>query len=149
MTRYYLLIIAGTVINHSSGFFKIAFGENATDVARLHALAKIASQHNWYFSPYDNKAADFLLKISLSFGCLPDELGICHFSGCRFMAAYKTFAKTHQVQPQAANKQASGKRKAHRQAASLPRSVIQHAESVRRTKPKFVLSELINYLQQF
>ena len=96
MTRIYLLIIAGTVINHSSGFFKIALGESAEDVARKHALAKLAAQHNWYFSQYDNRASDFLLKISLSLDVLPDELGIVHVSGRKFMAAYKKFTKPQQ-----------------------------------------------------
>lgn len=149
MTRIYLLIIAGTVINHSSGFFKIALGESAEDVARKHALAKLAAQHNWYFSQYDNRASDFLLKISLSLDVLPDELGIVHVSGRKFMAAYKKFTKPQQAQQQTDNKQASGKRKASRQTAGLPRRVIQHAECVTRTKPKFVLTEFINYLQQF
>ena len=148
MTRYYLLIIAGTVIDHHSGFFKISIGESAEDVARRHAIAKLAALHNWYFSIYDNTAADFLLKISLSLGCLPDELGIIHVSGRKFMAAYKKFTKPQQAQQQADNKQASGKRKASRQAAGLPKNVLQHAECVTRTKPKFVLTEFINYLQQ-
>ena len=147
MTRYYLLIIAGTVIDHHSGFFKISLGESAEDVARKHALAKLAAQHNWYFSIYDNKAADFLLIISLSLGCLPDELGIIHVSGRKFMAAYRRFNKTQQEQQQADNKQATSKRQASRQAAGLPKNVIQHAERVARTKPKFVLTEFINYLQ--
>lgn len=149
MTRCYLLIIAGSVINHHSGFFKITLGESAEDVARKHALAKLAAQHNWFFSQYDNRASDFLLKISLSLDVLPDELGIVHISGRKFMAAYKKFTKPQQAQQQTDNKQASGKRKASRQAAGLPRRVIQHAESVGRTKPKFVLTEFINYLQQF
>lgn len=149
MTRIYLLIIAGTVINHSSGFFKITLGESAEDVARKHALAKLAAQHNWYFSQYDNRASDFLLKISLSLDVLPDELGIIHVSGRKFMAAYKKFAKPQQAQQQTDNKQASGKRRASRQAAGLPKNVIQHAEARVRTKPKFVLTEFINYLQQF
>ena len=149
MTRIYLLIIAGTVINHSSGFFKITLGESAEDVARKHALAKLADQHNWYFSQYDNRASDFLLKISLSLDVLPDELGIIHVSGRKFMAAYRKFTKPQQAQQQAGNKQASSKRKASRQAAGLPKNVLRHAESVTRTKPKFVLTEFINYLQQF
>jgi len=149
MTRIYLLIIAGTVINHSSGFFKITLGESAEDVARKHALAKLATQHNWFFSQYDNKASDFLLKIALSLDVLPDELGIVHVSGRKFMAAYKKFTKPQQAQQQTDNKQASGKRKASRQAAGLPKNVIRHAECVTRTKPKFVLTEFINYLQQF
>lgn len=148
MTRYYLLIIAGTVIDHHSGFFKISIGESAEDVARRHAIAKLAALHNWYFSIYDNTAADFLLKISLSLGCLPDELGNIHVTARKFMAAYKRFTNTQQDQPQASNKQASGKRKASRQAAGIPKNVLQHAECVRRTKPKFVLTEFINYLQQ-
>ena len=149
MTRIYLLIIAGTVINHSSGFFKITLGDSAEDVARKHALAKLAAQHNWYFSSYDNKASDFLLKISLSLDCLPDELGVIHVSGRKFMAAYRKFTKPQQAQQQTDNKQASDKRRASRQAAGLPKNVIRHAERVTRTKPKFVLTEFINYLQQF
>lgn len=149
MTRIYLLIIAGTVINHSSGFFKITLGESAEDVARKHALAKLAAQHNWFFALYDNKASDFLLKISLLLDVLPDELGIIHVSGRKFMAAYKKFANKQQAQHQTDNKQASGKRRASRQAAGLPKNVIRHAECVERTKPKFVLTEFINYLQQF
>lgn len=148
MTRYYLLIIAGTVINYHSGFFKISLSESAEDVARKHALAKLAAQHNWFFALYDNKTSDFLLKISLSLDVMPDELGIIHVSGRKFIAAYKKFTKPQQDQPQASNKQASGKRKASRQAAGLPKNVLQHAECVRRTKPKFVLTEFINYLQQ-
>lgn len=149
MTRYYLLIIAGTVIDHHSGFFKISIGDGAEDVARKHAIAKLAAQHNWYFSLYDNKASDFLLKIALSLGCMPDELGNIHVTARKFLAAYRRFTNTQQVQQQAGNKQASGKRKASRQAAGLPKNVLQHAERVRRTKPKFVLTEFINYLQQF
>lgn len=149
MTRIYLLIIAGTVIDHSSGYFKITLGDSAEDVARKHALAKLAAQHNWYFSQYDNRASDFLLKISLSLDVLPDEMGIIHVSGRKFMAAYKKFTKPQQAQQQTDNKQASGKRKASRQAAGLPKNVIRHAECVTRTKPKFVLTEFINYLQQF
>ena len=148
MTRIYLLIIAGTVINHSSGFFKVTLGESAEDVARKHALAKLAAQHNWFFSQYDNKASDFLLEISLSLDVLPDELGIVHVSGRKFMAAYKKFTKPQQAQQQASNKQATSKRKASRQAAGLPKNVIQHAEARVRTKPKFVVTEFINYLQQ-
>lgn len=149
MTRYYLLIIAGTVINYHSGFFKISLGDSAEDVARKHALAKIAAQHNWFFALYDNKASDFLLKISLSLDVLPDELGIIHVSGRKFMAAYKKFANKQMAHHQTDNKQASDKRRASRQAAGMPRQVIQHAESVGRSKPKFVLTEFINYLQQF
>lgn len=149
MTRIYLLIIAGTVIDHHSGFFKISIGESAEDVARKHALAKLAAQHNWYFSQYDNRASDFLLKISLSLDVLPDELGIIHVSGRKFMAAYKKFTKPKQAQQKTDNKQASSKRKASRQAAGLPKNVLQHAEARVRTKPKFVLTEFINYLQQF
>ena len=149
MTRYYLLIIAGTVINHHSGFFKISLGESAEDVARKHALAKLAAQHNWFFALYDNKVSDFLLKISLSLDVLPDELGIIHVSGRKFMAALRKFTSTPPELQQASNKQASSKRKASRQAAGLPKNVLQHAERVRRTKPKFVLTEFINYLQQF
>lgn len=68
MTRYYLYIKTGVVLNQYSQFYKVAIGESAQEVRTLAWLESYAFEHGHFFVLWSVNAADFYLKCIQSVG---------------------------------------------------------------------------------
>lgn len=146
MLRYYLLIIAGRVIDDDTLYFKISVGDNKADQMNVHVLKVLAAENGWYFNQYDHKTSDFLLQIALSQAMMPDDLEIRQMKLQMFLHTWLTFCKANNVpRKDAAHSQVSHQR-AHRQPKISQISVLRHAESGKRIKPKFLLKDFKHYL---
>lgn len=146
MTTYYLLICAADTVNEDTRFFKIAAGSSAIDATRIHALRMLASSQGWYFAKYTHDTADFLLKISLSLRKMPDDLNFRHLRVGQFLSAWKSFSQSQCSGNKPDRKTTESRKQARRKAFNVPDNVIQHAESVRRTKPKSLHLDFMVYL---
>lgn len=146
MTKFYLLIIAGKVIDEQSRFYKIAIGSGAADAPRLHALKVLASSQNWYFRPYTHEVAEFLLRVAISMSRMPDELLGGVITAEKFLSAWKKFSKLQCSGQHPINKPTSGRKQALNQRFKPPKQVLQTAECVARSKPKFRQIHFIEYL---
>ena len=146
MTTYYLLICAADIINEDTRFFKIAAGTSAIDATRIHALRLLASSQGWYFAQYTHDTADFLLKISLSLRKMPDDLNFRHLRVGQFLSAWKSFSQAQCSGNKPDRKTTESHKQARRKTFNVPDHVIHHAESVRRTKPKSLHKDFMDYL---
>lgn len=146
MLRYYLLIIAGRVIDDNTLYFKISVGDNKADQMNVHVLKVLAAENGWYLNQYDHNTSDFLLQIALSQAIMPDDLEIRNMKLQNFLHAWLTFCKANNVpKKDAAHSQVKHQR-AQRQPKISHLSVLRHAESVTRSKPKFLLQDFRRYL---
>lgn len=148
MTKSYLLIIAGEVIDYSTRFYRIKVGSSVADQAKLHVLSMLAYQQNWYLAEYTHTTADFLLRISLSLSVKPDDLDLRTLPVAKFLSAWKKFSKLHSADGVPTSSKQFSRRQAHRQRETSPKGVLQHAESVRRIKPKSLVKDFNAYLAQ-
>ena len=146
MTTYYLLICAADIVNEDTRFFKIAAGSSAIDATRIHALRLLASSQGWYFAQYSHNTADFLLKISLSLRKMPDDLNFRHLRVGQFLSAWKSFSQAQCSGNKPDRKTTESHKQARRKTFNVPDHVIHHAESVRRTKPKSLHKDFMDYL---
>ena len=146
MTTYYLLICAADTVNEDTRFFKIAAGSSAIDATRIHALRLLASSQGWYFAQYTHDTADFLLKISLSLRKMPDDLNFRHLRVGQFLSAWKSFSQAQCSGNKPDRKTTESHKQARRKTFNVPDHVIHHAESVRRTKPKSLHKDFMDYL---
>lgn len=146
MTTYYLLICAADTVNEDTRFFKIAAGSSAIDATRIHALRLLASSQGWYFAQYSHNTADFLLKISLSLRKMPDDLNFRHLRVGQFLSAWKSFSQAQCSGNKPDRKTTESHKQARRKTFNVPDHVIHHAESVRRTKPKSLHKDFMDYL---
>lgn len=146
MTTYYLLICAADIINEDTRFFKIAAGTSAIEATRVHALRLLASSQGWYFAQYSHNTADFLLKISLSLRKMPDDLNFRHLRVGQFLSAWKSFSQAQCSGNKPDRKTTESHKQARRKTFNVPDHVIHHAESVRRTKPKSLHKDFMDYL---
>lgn len=146
MLRYYLLIIAGRVIDDDTLYFKISVGDNKADQMNVHVLKVLAAENGWYFSQYDHKTSDFLLQIALSQAMMPDDLELRQMKLQKFLHAWLTFCKANNVPKNNAARSQVNHHRAHRQPKISHVSVLRHAESVTRSKPKFLLQDFRRYL---
>lgn len=149
MTTSYLLIVAGDVIDYTTLFCRIKVGSSDADQARLHALRVLASQQNWYFAKYTHNTSDFMLRISLSLSVMPDELNIISLPIAKFLSAWKKFRQHQSADRFPTSSKQFSRRQAHHQRVTSPKGVLQHAESVRRIKPKSFLKDFYAYLIPF
>lgn len=146
MTTYYLLICAADTVNEDTRFFKITAGSSAIDATRIHALRLLASSQGWYFAQYSHNTADFLLKISLSLRKMPDDLNFRHLRVGQFLSAWKSFSQAQCSGNKPDRKTTESHKQARRKTFNVPDHVIHHAESVRRTKPKSLHKDFMDYL---
>lgn len=146
MLRYYLLIIAGSVIDDDTLYFKISVGDNKADQMNVHVLKVLAAENGWYFSQYDHKTSDFLLQIALSQAMMPDDLEIRQMKLQKFLHAWLTFCKANNFPKKDAARSPVSNHQAHRKPIFSQVSVLRHAESVTRSKPKFLLQDFKRYL---
>lgn len=146
MLRYYLLIIAGRVIDDDTLYFKISVGDNKAGQMNVHVLKVLAAENGWYFSQYDHKTSDFLLQIALSQAMMPDDLEIRQMKLQKFLHAWLTFCKANNVPKKDAAHSPVSNHQAHRKPKISQVSVLRHAESVTRSKPKFLLQDFKRYL---
>lgn len=146
MLRYYLLIIAGRVIDDDTLYFKISVGDNKADLMNVHVLKVLAAENGWYFNQYDHKTSDFLLQIALSQAMMPDDLEIRQMKLQKFLHAWLTFCKANNVPKKDAARSQVSHQRAHRQPKISQISVLRHAESGTRIKPKFLLQDFKRYL---
>lgn len=148
MVSIYLLIISGDVIDETSSFFKIKVGSGAADTAQFHALRVLAAQRNWYFAPYNHESADFLDKIAVSLAKTPDRLGIKTMTVKDFLKAWKDYSNKLSDGIRMMKQLRVSHQKALNKRQKPPKEVIQHAESVRRIKPKSLLIDFKAYIHQ-
>lgn len=146
MLRYYLLIIAGRVIDDDTLYFKISVGVNKADQMNVHVLKVLAAENGWYFNQYDHNTSDFLLQIALSQAIMPDDLEIRNMKLQNFLHAWLTFCKANNVPKKDATRSKVSHQRAQRQPKISHVSVLRHAESVTRSKPKFLLQDFRRYL---
>lgn len=146
MTTYYLLICAADTVNEDTRFFKIAAGSSAIDATRIQALRLLASSQGWYFAQYSHDTTDFLLKISLSLRKMPDDLNFRHLRVGQFLSAWKSFSQAQCSGNKPTKKTTENRKQAHRRAFNIPDHVIRKAESVRRTKPRSMHLDFMDYL---
>lgn len=146
MLRYYLLIIAGRVIDDDTLYFKISVGSNRADQMNVHVLKVLAAENGWYFNQYDHNTSDFLLQIALSQAIMPDDLEIRNMKLQNFLHAWLTFCKANNVPKKDAARSLVSHQRAHRQPKISHVYVLRHAESVERSKPKFLLQDFRRYL---
>lgn len=146
MLRYYLLIIAGRVIDDDTLYFKISVGVNKADQMNVHVLKVLAAENGWYFNQYDHNTSDFLLQIALSQAIMPDDLEIRNMKLQNFLHAWLTFCKANNVPKKDAARSQVSHQRAQRQPKISHVSVLRHAESVTRSKPKFLLQDFRRYL---
>lgn len=146
MLRYYLLIIAGRVIDDDTLYFKISVGDNKADQMNVHVLKVLAAENGWYFNQYDHKTSDFLLQIALSQAMMPDDLEIRQMKLQKFLHAWLTFCKANNVPKKDAARSQVSHQRAHRQPKISQISVLRHAECGTRSKPKFLLKDFKHYI---
>lgn len=146
MLRYYLLIIAGRVIDDDTLYFKISVGDNKADQMNVHVLKVLAAENGWYFNQYDHNTSDFLLQIALSQAIMPNDLEIRYMKLQNFLHAWLTFCKANNVPKKDAARSRVSNQRAHRQPKISHVSVLRHAESVTRSKPKLLLQDFRRYL---
>lgn len=136
MIKYYLLITSGAVLDGSSKFYKVGVGNSQRDKLALNKLREFAAANGYYFSLYDNDAAEFLYNIAKSFGCQVYHLPTRRYS-IRDMIGFAIDGKTIH-DPDFVLPQVSYMRSYLEPAFYFQqkRSVIHHAESGTRIKPK-------------
>lgn len=62
MTRFYLFIDAGKVVDGSTAFYRVGIGTSKRDVSCFRQLARIATAKGSYFHRWDNTTSDFLTR---------------------------------------------------------------------------------------
>ena len=62
MTRFYLFIDAGKVVDESTAFYRVGIGTSKRDVSCFRQLARIATAKGSYFHRWDNTTSDFLTR---------------------------------------------------------------------------------------
>lgn len=62
MTRFYLFIDAGKVVDESTAFYRVGIGTSKRDVTCFRQLARIATTRGSYFHRWDNSTSDFLTR---------------------------------------------------------------------------------------
>lgn len=70
MTRYYLYIFAGSMIDLNTKFYRVAAGSSKQGLQDLEFLTNYAKENFHYFSIWSKDVDDFLIKIADS---LPHE----------------------------------------------------------------------------
>lgn len=62
MTRFYLFIDAGKVVDESTAFYRVGIGTSKRDVSCFRQLARIATAKGSYFHRWDSSTSDFLTR---------------------------------------------------------------------------------------
>ena len=62
MTRFYLFIDAGKMVDESTAFYRVGIGTSKRDVSCFRQLARIATAKGSYFHRWDNTTSDFLTR---------------------------------------------------------------------------------------
>ena len=62
MTRFYLFIDAGKMVDESTAFYRVGIGTSKRDVSCFRQLARIATAKGSYFHRWDNSTSDFLTR---------------------------------------------------------------------------------------
>lgn len=68
MIHYYLMIIAGKVVDDSTTFYKVGVGSSKRDKLALCKLSEFAAANGHYMHIMDNETTEFLGKIADSLG---------------------------------------------------------------------------------
>lgn len=68
MVHYYLLIIAGKVVDDSTTFYKVGVGNSKRDKLALSKLESFAAANGHFLHVIDNETSEFLGKIAESLG---------------------------------------------------------------------------------
>ena len=70
MTKIFILIEAGEMIDDTTNFYYISVGSSSSQIRAKSKIAQICSEKNYYFKVRDAVSTDFLAKV---FKSIPDH----------------------------------------------------------------------------
>lgn len=136
MKRYYILITAESIIDHTSVFYKIAIGSSAAGHHDLQFLQAFAAQRGYYFALYSHEVAAFIIRIAKSL-----EMKVCDLP-FKVVDGHELVSQLKSSKNVAENHLTIKRNRVicHRQSTRFHQlsdfSVIHHAEAPQRIKPK-------------
>lgn len=136
MKSYYLLIVADSVIDNKTKFYRVAIGQSALDQKAFQALSMWANAHGHYFQKYCSEVDRFVFRIACSLGKKVYDLPKMTLQVSDLMKSIRDFGRTPEIPP--LSKTAAFARQIIDPAAYFQQqlNVIRRAEASRRNKPK-------------
>lgn len=136
MKRYYILITAESIIDHTSVFYKVAIGSSAAGQHDLQFLQAFAAQRGYYFAMYSHDVATFIIRIAQSLEMKVCDLPFKVVDGHKLVSQLKSSKNVAKNHLSLTSQRVICHRQSTRFSHILQDVVIHHAEAPQRNKPK-------------